>query len=55
MDIPISLKHIIEEKAAELDIKKLADASRSITDKYKNESGKGKRLVATKAHTKGDG
>lgn len=51
MDIPISLKHIIEEKAAELDIKKLAAASRSITDKYKNESGKGKRLVSDSAET----
>lgn len=51
MDIPISLKHIIEEKAAELDIKKLTAASRSITDKYKNESGKGKRLVCDAAET----
>lgn len=51
MELPINLKHIIEEKATELDIKKLVFASRSITDKYKSESGKGKRLVSNAAET----
>ena len=51
MELPINLKHIIEEKAEALDTKKLIAASRSITDKYKNESGKGKRLVSDIAET----
>lgn len=51
MELPINLKHIIEEKAGELDIKRLTAASRNITDKYKNESGKGKRLVSDAAET----
>ena len=51
MELPISLKHIIEEKAGELDTKKLIAASKSITDKYKNDSGKGKRLVSDNAET----
>ena len=51
MELPINLKHIIEEKAGALDTKKLIAASKSITDKYKNDSGKGKRLISDNIET----
>lgn len=51
MELPIGLKSIIEEMASQIETKKLASASRSITEKYKNESGNGKRLVSDTAET----
>ena len=51
MELPIGLKSIIEEMASEIETKKLTSASRNITEKYKNESGNGKRLVSDTAET----
>ncbi len=51
MELPIGLKNIIEEMASRIDTKKLAYASRNMTEKYKNESGNGKRLVSDTVET----
>ena len=51
MELPIGLKNIIEEMASEIETGKLTSASRNITEKYKNESGNGKRLVSDTAET----
>lgn len=49
MDFPFEIRNMTETAALKYDIQTLKNISQSITDKYKNNSGSGKRLVVTSA------
>lgn len=48
MDLPIELKSAVENLVENKSMSELKAASKIITDKYRNESGKGKKLVTDK-------
>ncbi|MCR4944224.1 MAG: small ribosomal subunit Rsm22 family protein [Clostridium sp.] len=49
MQLPIELKTAIENQITDIKHNELKDISKSITDKYRNESGRGKRLISKEA------
>ncbi|MCQ2518677.1 MAG: small ribosomal subunit Rsm22 family protein [Lachnospiraceae bacterium] len=51
MDMPIGLRSAIETAAAEFNFAQLKDAARTLTERYKSESGQGKRLVTKELET----
>lgn len=46
MQLPIELKTAIENQITDIKHNELKEISKSITDKYRNESGRGKRLIS---------